>query len=677
MKLINFVIIKLTLCLIIGILLAHYTAIDLMPTLFCCILLLIILAIALVVTKQQYKQSFWFGILVYLTTICIGNLVAVVHEQSNFKNHYTSYENDNNDSIPIIKLSIREVLKPSLYHNKYVADISQLNGKTVYGKSLLNIEKDSSIQALEVDDIYIVKTEFKTINEPKNPHQFNYKNYLSKSYIYHQLYAKNNELLKVDSTKRTFFGYASLLRKRINNQLKTYSFSEDELSIINALLLGQRQDISKDIYDDYKEAGVIHILAVSGLHIGIVLLLLNYLFKPLDYLKKGNYLKIITILTLLWSYAVLAGLSASIVRAVTMFSIVAIAMHIKRPTNVFNTLAISMFILLLFKPNFIFDVGFQLSYLAVFAIVIIQPILYKLWIPKSRVINFFWNIFTVTLAAQIGVIPISLFYFHQFPGLFFISNLVIIPCLGIILGFGFIVIILSLLNILPVFIANAYGWIIYLMNSFVGWVSNQEVFLLKNIAFGLDKMLLSYLLITMIIIFVKQKTFKSIVSVLATIMLFQGYLIFEKYDSKANDFFVFHKSRHTVLGIKKDRQLQLHHNLKTIENENILTNFIVGEGVNTVKYDSIEHVYSFHNKKLLIIDSLGVYNLKSLEPNIILLRNSPKINLTRLIDSLSPELIISDGSNYKTYQERWSATCEIKKIPFHQTDKKGAFVYSF
>ena len=225
-------------------------------------------------------------------------------------------------------------------------------------------------------------------------------------------------------------------------------------------MLGQRQDISKEIYNSYTQAGAIHILAVSGLHVGIILLLLNFIFKPLIYFKNGNYIKLIVIVLILWSYAVIAGLSASVVRAVTMFTAVAIGMHLKRPTNVYNTLTISAFFLLLFKPMFLFDVGFQLSYLAVLAIVIIQPMLEKLWKPKFKLIDFFWKIFTVTIAAQFGIIPVSLYYFHQFPGLFFLSNLVIIPCLGFILGFGILIIILGLLNLLPNFLASTFGFVI-------------------------------------------------------------------------------------------------------------------------------------------------------------------------------------------------------------------------
>ena len=169
-----------------------------------------------------------------------------------------------------------------------------------------------------------------------------------------------------------------------------------------------------------------------------------------------------------------------------MFSIVAIALHWKRATNIYNTLAISIFILLLCKPLFLFDVGFQMSYLAVISIVSIQPLLYKVWQPKWKAIDYFWQILTVTIAAQFGVVPISLYYFHQFPSLFFISNLAIIPFLGLILGFGILVIILALLDSLPLFLANIYGSVIRLMNSIVGWVSNQELFVLKNISFDIQ-----------------------------------------------------------------------------------------------------------------------------------------------------------------------------------------------
>jgi competence protein ComEC len=144
-----------------------------------------------------------------------------------------------------------------------------------------------------------------------------------------------------------------------------------------------------------------------------------------------------------------------------------------------------------------------------------------------------------------------------------------------------------------------------------------------------------------------------------------------------NSFVVFHKSRYTIIGQKLNNKLIINHNLEKIENEKLLTNYKIGEHIDTINYNTIKNLYIINNTKILVIDSLGIYNIKSIKPNIILLRDSPKLNLNRVIDSLQPELIISDGSNYKSYQERWKETCRIKKLPFHQTSKKGAFVISY
>ena len=673
MKLLNFAIIKLTFCLVLGVLIGFYININPSEILTLSIGLFIISLAIHFLTKNRIKQPIILGVLILFLSCSLGILSVSLHNQYNFKNHYSKTTLSTTDSIFSLKFRVREVLKPGNYYNKYVVDILETKNKKVTGKALLNVAIDSINIRLKVDDIYFTKTEFKDLIPPLNPHQFDYKSYLSKKYIFNQIFTEKSKLLSLDKTKHTLFGYAALLREEINDKLNQFDLKEGELAIINALLLGQRQDISKEIYNSYTQAGAIHILAVSGLHVGIILLLLNFVFKPLDYFKNGNYLKLIIIVTLLWSYAVIAGLSASVVRAVTMFTAVAIGMHLKRQTNVFNTLAISIFFLLLIKPMFLFDVGFQLSYLAVFAIVIIQPMIETIWSPKLKIVNFFWKIFTVTLAAQVGIIPISLYYFHQFPGLFFVSNLIIIPCLGVILGFGILVIILALINILPEFLATSYGWIISLMNAFVSWVSNQEAFLIKNISFSLGQVLISYLIITTLVLWVKNKTYKNLTFVLIGILVSQSYFIYEKYNTSRNEFIVFHKSRHSIIGIKNNNELKLYHNLPEIENEKLITNYKVGEQIKKTRIDSIQDFYIINKRMVLVIDSLNVYNTKTIKPDILLLRNSPKLNLIRVIDSIKPELIISDGSNYKSYQDRWAKTCKIKKTPFHQTSKKGSF----
>lgn len=670
MRLLNFTTIKLLLFLILGIFFGYYFNIDWKSILGITITLLIVLFGLYNHFDKKHSKNAFFGIIAFITTFCIGILTQTFHQKNNHLNHYSNLDIDKEVTL---QLKIHKYLNTGQYYDRYEVDILDIDNHMSSGRVILNINKDSLHEILNIDEVYTSKSLLREILPPLNPNQFHYKNYLKKKHIYHQLYIKPTELFMLSNSINTIYGFANSLRKKINESLKKHLFKDDELSIINALLLGQRQDISDEVYTNYTNAGAIHILAVSGLHIGIILLLLNLLLKPIENLKKGQTIKLIVIIILLWCFAVIAGLSASVVRAVTMFSFIAYAMHIKRATNIYNILALSMFFLLLFKPSFLFDVGFQLSYVAVFAIVWIQPMLYKLWKPNFKAVDYVWQLFTVTLAAQFGILPISLFYFHQFPGLFFVSNLVIIPFLGFILGMGILVMILATLNILPQFIANLYGSIISLMNSFITWIANQEGFLFRDISFNWKQLITAYILIICFILLLKKPKPRRVISFLIAVLIFQGVLIYNKYDTVQNQkFIVFHKSRHTLLASHIGNQLIL--NNQDYENDNIINNYKIGNNINSVESNSFQNIYSLKEKKLLVIDSLGVYKIKNLNPEYVLLTNSPKINLTRLIDSLHPKQIIADGNNYKSYIENWKATCLKEKIPFHSTNEKGAFI---
>ncbi|OUS03519.1 competence protein [Flavobacteriales bacterium 33_180_T64] len=676
MKPLNFVIIKLSVCLIIGILISHSYHPTLIVSLYSVLFVFAVLIVFYFASKNNFKKSIWFGLTAYLFTSCLGIVTYNLHEQKNFPKHYSHLIDTETVKMHALHFSIKERLKSTYYHDKYVINLIKIDEQDVIGKVLLNIKKDSLQTLYKIDDRLFTYSDIRELNSPLNPNQFDYKTYLEKQYIYHQMVINQNSMIKLNAQKQTIFGFAERIRNTINEKLSLYHFEPEELVIINALILGQRQDMDRQIYEDYANAGAIHILAVSGLHVGIILLLLNFILKPIEYVKQGKTIKVIIIILLLWSFAIIAGLSASVTRAVTMFSVVSIAMHLKRQGNIYNTLSISAFILLLCKPMFLFDVGFQMSYLAVIAIVSIQPKLYKLWSPKWKIVNYFWQIFTVTIAAQLGVIPISLYYFHQFPGLFFVSNLAIIPFLGLILGFGIFIILLALLNILPEGIAHLYGNSISLMNAIVTWVSKQEQFLFQNISFDLPHVVACYIVIIALFLLYKKATFKRIAFLLVSILFIQGIGIYYNYRNANNTFIIFHKSRYSLIGQKTNFELKVFDNLDSIATmkDKVITNFSVGNFVDTIKRERLKSVYSFHNKTILIIDSLGIYNVKKFQPDYIVLRNSPRLNLDRLIDSIHPKFIIADGSNYKSYVKRWEETCKKRKLPFHQTSKKGAFI---
>ena len=650
MKILNFPIIILTLCLILGILFEHFFAIDLTTTIVCLILSFLASTLLFLKSKNTISNSALFGISIYVCVFTIGVFNAKMYTNKQLNNHYKNQMVLNESTPKMIVFKIREVLKPSRYYDKYLIRVLQVDSCIVSGKVLLNVEKNTSNKLLTVDDIINVKTTFKNIQGPLNPNQFDYKSYLNKHHVFHQLHTKTSQLFLISNEKHTVLGYAAKIREYIQNKLKTASFSHDEFAIIEALFLGQRQNVSKDLFQTYSKAGVIHILAVSGLHVGIILLLLNTLLQPLIYVKNGRSIKTLLVVIILWCFAIVAGLSASVVRAITMFSIIALGMHLKRLKNIYNTLAISMFLLLSINPNFLFDIGFQLSYIAVISIVLFQPILFKLYYPKYLIDRFLWNIFTVSVAAQIGVLPLSVFYFHQFPGLFFISNLIIIPFLGVILGLGLVVLVISYMSILPLFLEGFYGDVISILNNVVAFVARQEKFLFSEISFSVIKMIFFYLFIILgFQLFLKFNT-KRCFLFLGSILAFQCVFIIEKYTiAQKSELIVFHKSKNSIIGIRKGSSFELYHSMDSLQisSQKLLINYKVGENITSQNYHKLSNLMYYDKQVVLIIDKDGLYDIKELNNPIVLLRQSPKINLQRLVKKLKPAIIIADGSNYK------------------------------
>ena len=675
LKLLKFVPVQLVFFLVVGILISSYfnpTPNLLFRVLFVLVLLLVS---AFFWVNSQSKNTFLFNFITYSIAIVIGMISFSSQTAFNHKGHYSNL-NFHQDSINEFSLAITKSLKTNQYNYRYEVDLKQLNSEITEGKLLLSIKKDSTQNELNIDDRLFIKAKLDDIREPKNPGEFNYKNYLKNQQIYHQLRITNGDFSRISNSKKTIKGRASLFRNKINNSLKNSGFKANELAVINALLLGQRQTIDDDLLENYVNAGAIHILAVSGLHIGIVLIILQFLLRPLQILPKGKLVITVVSLSMLWLYAVLAGLSPSVVRAVTMFSALAVGMALNKPSNTYNSLFISMFILLLIHPFYIFEVGFQLSYLAVFFIVWLQPKISSLWKPKYKLVNYFWQLFAVSIAAQLGVGLLSIYYFHQFPGLFFLSNLVIIPVLGLILILGIIIIILSLLTILPAIIAESYMFIIQKMNAFVSFVGQQESFLAENISISLTLLIILYAAMISFVFWIQNKKFKILIVFLSLVIIIFGNKIYNKYVLEtSNQFVVFHKNASSLLGVKEGESIEFYSSEEMTLDNYLVKNYLLTERIEGFEFSKEKkYLHSFEKSQILVIDEKGLYEFNSVKPSIIILQNSPKINIDRVIQLHKPCLIIADGSNYKSFVKKWRESCIKTKTPFYNTLQKGAYI---
>ena len=675
MRVLQFPLIKITGCFVFGLLLAHYAK----PPFSVALIALIISFIAVIITyfipRKTIIPKNHFGIATFLAAFLIGVFTFVSNNQTRNKLHYIHYISTQKKNYTAT-ITLKEKLKNTAVNNRYVAQMITLNGKESFGKVLLNIKKDQSIPNLEIGSTLKIEGYFYKNRSPNNPNQFDYGSYLENRQIYGQFYTSASDIKLNSVVEKSIAYYASLWRNRIIKNLEKNHFHKSELSVIIALLLGQQQDISPEVVKDYQYAGAVHVLSVSGLHVGFILLFITYLLKPFPNTRTGSILKLIIVITFLWAFGILAGLAPSVVRSVTMFSFVAIGMYLRRSINIYNTLAVSALLILLFQPSFLFDVGFQLSYVALYFIVWLQPFLASAWNPKYIILRQFWEIITVSFAAQIGTLPMSIYYFHQFPGLFFVTNIVILPGMSLILGLGVIVMFLAALDWVWMPLLKSLECCIWALNKIIAWVASFENFVFKDIPLHYFSMWGLYLVIFSSFIWMKKPSYRKFIATLFALIILQIIAIPIKYtNEKAEEFIVFNKQRTSIFTERIGDKVTVFtsENLENNANSNlVLKSYLVANYCAIQKKKTIPNLLYFKNKKILVIDSSGAY-LEKERPDILLLINSPKINLDRVFENWKPQKVVVDASNYKSYCKAWKATCEKEKIPFHDTAEKGFF----
>lgn len=675
MKVLQFPLSKIAFGFILGIISTYYCSISFELNSLGLLLSLILFLTFYFVKKTTYEKTVAFGVTIYLVSFFLGGITLINNTDSFQNNHYlncgSAFKNPQT-----ISLIIREKLKSTKTSDRYIAVVQTINGQHYSGKLILNIARDSSVTNIKTGSYLKIKETLYKNREPNNPNQFDYGDYLNKKQLYAQLYTSNTELQIGTQIKKDIWFYTEELRATIKQNLEKNQFNKKELNIAVALLMGQKQDISSEVMLDYQYAGAIHILSVSGLHVGYLLLFLNFMLKPIPNTKKGTIVKLLITLLTLASFAIIAGLSPSVLRSVVMFSFVAIGYQSRRTVNIYHTLIVSALLILLFQPYFLFDVGFQLSYLALFFIVWFQPIIAPIYKPKTKIIAYCWTILSVSFAAQIGTLPLSIYYFHQFPGLFFITNLVVAPLLTFIMIIGIIVLFLASFGVTFTVLTKPLEWGIYGLNSTIHYVASFEQFLIKDIPCNSFLLISSYAAIIATIIWLKKPSFNRLIILFCFIITMQSGQLYTKWIvQKEEEWLVLNSKKNSILVERYGDKVAIFTNdqLKKSDFSNtIITSYLVANYSQIETKQKLPNLLYFKRNKIMIIDSSGVY-LERSKPDIVILTQSPKINLDRLLEKLHPKQVVADNSNYKNAQKRWELSCRKQKIPFHATAEKGFF----
>ena len=444
-----------------------------------------------------------------------------------------------------------------------VADQPQIKGKSVKvvanvadlelhtnGKVLLYFEKDSISTGLKYGQEILLRTQLQGVEGMGNANEFNYSRYLRFHDIIFRGYVKSEDWKTISTGTPGITGWFLSVRSKLIGMFEEAGLEGNTLSVASALVLGYRTDLDKELMSAYAGAGATHVLAVSGLHVGIVYVILNALLRFMDRKKSLRVLKTILLFSLLFGYACLTGLSASVFRAATMFSFVAIGRAIDRNTNIFNTLAASAFCLILYEPMIIMQVGFQLSYLAVIGIVIIQPRLFELTYFNNRLADWAWSITCVSIAAQIATFPLGLLYFHQFPNLFLISNLLVIPAAGVILYLGFSLFLASIWKPTLLFFGFLLDTVISSLNQFVVWIERIPYSVLSGIDISTLESLMIYGVIVGFVVFVVHQQRFGLYASLSLFVIFMILQIVEVEGQKEQNFIaVYNVKKETVVAL--------------------------------------------------------------------------------------------------------------------------------
>jgi competence protein ComEC len=400
-----------------------------------------------------------------------------LHTSHNHLNYQTHFTRSNGEYLVIEISEPGQMRKNSIKCKANVLQvISQKKPIHVDGNMMIYFEKDSSILALlKYGTRLIIKNKSQEIKGPQNPYEFDYKRYLAFNQIYRQAYITKNNFLVIDQFGgNILWKIAYQAQEFFNISLLKYVQSMNEIAISKALLYGFDDEIDPELVRAYSNTGTLHVLAVSGMHVGLIFWLINLVLKYFDKRQYQRVLKAIISFIIIWAYSLLCGLSPSILRASVMFSFVAIGNAVKNKPNINNTLAASAFVLLLFDSNMLSNVGFQLSFLAVFGILSIQKY-FKQWFTfNNKIGNEVWNIISVSIAAQLATFPLGLYYFHQFPVYFIVSNLLIIPLTTFVIFVAIAMIFMagfaqffSLFNFAAMALGWAVKWLIFITNIIV------------------------------------------------------------------------------------------------------------------------------------------------------------------------------------------------------------------
>ncbi len=483
--------------------------------------LLIVAVFPLVSLNYQLIFRKLAGTAVLFLFISIGGVLSFEKNGTHDKEWIGNYYKPNIQVLVTIQ-------EPLVTKGKTYKALAQANSvfiknqwQPVSGNVLLYFLKGTKYPDITYGSQIIINSQLSVIENEGNPGGFDYKQHCIFNHIYYQSFLKENDYQLLNTKSTSFLGTLIIkARTTVLNILRINIANPTTLSVAEALLIGYRDDLDKNLIQAYNNTGVIHIIIISGMRMGMIYGLLIFLFSPFKSHKWVRFIKPTTIIIVLWGFCLVAGAAPTVTRSAIMFSVIVLGESINRRTNVFNNLALSAMIILLSNPFRIWDAGFQLSYAAVLGIVSFYQTIRKCFFFQNKILSFIWSLSSVTIGAQILTLPLILFHFHQLPTLFLFTNILAVPFSCIILYAELLLLLFSPIHFIATFLGNIISWMLDLMNTYITNVNDLPFSVLPNIQVSILQVLLLYGFIIGIARWLMYKNNRSLLIGLAFFLVF-------------------------------------------------------------------------------------------------------------------------------------------------------------
>ncbi len=656
----------------------------------------LILPISILILCRIKLRNYKFRL---IPGFCIATLLILLGIAMSNRHHFTEQQpslNQHHDYLfliteqPIVKTKSIKIIGEIYAHQPE---------NTSFGKSIFYIAKDSMALNLKYGDLLKINMRLNHIKPPQNPHEFDYKKYLKNRKIYYQGYIPSDSWSLLDRKQANQIKQLALdARQYSMTVLRNSNLSKSEYAVAIAILLGQDEILDDETRQDYAGAGAMHVLCVSGLHVGIIYLVFTFLFSFLKKRGVQQLLKTFFLILLIWGYALITGFSPSVLRATVMLTFIIGGDALNKKGNIYNSIAASAFLLLLINPLMIKEVGFQLSYAAVVGIISIYPLLKKHLRHSNQIIDKSHSILIVSLAAQIGTFPLAIYYFHQFPVYFLLTNLVAIILSTLIINLGFLFLLTSSVPLISICFQYVFKFLVKSMNTFVAFIESLPGSTFKYLVLNPVEIIIIYLgIISMTQMLLRKSKTWFVASFISILLIGFGFTYRNYSQLKQRKVIIYNIKGHTIFEFLKAKRSVVFMDSILIDDEqkinyHLSSNWIYS-GLKRPQLISIlkrnykrnelglmknGSIYQFENKIFLQINRENCQRIKNFQTSVdyIIISEDVRISIKDIFKQFQPKLIIMDSSNSFYYEKDLIEGAVKNEIPIYSVNTKGALTIS-